>query len=158
MYYGAGLGFRYQLIENIVNSQQNQGQYYFQNQPQLQSVTGGQKVYVRCIESYVNTTVTASPLSSGNTIATPADIQNTYLVISVNGTEQLRRIPLGRMNPIIPNAGTYSPAVWEPLTFIDLWAIDWTKTYLQTAAAVSVTPMSFLFGVWYDYSIDYPQQ
>lgn len=145
---------RFQLVENIVNVQQANAQIYFQNQPLLQSITGGQRVYIRAIETYSTNALTKSPLTSGSNVASPTDIKNAVLVLSVLGTESLRMIPLSDLNRTWADAANYTPFVIQPFCLVDMWGIDWTKSYVITVAAAASVPFSYLFGVHYEYSTD----
>lgn len=147
-------GYRYQMVELIFTVQQAMADIYFQNQPQLQSVIGGQTVYIRAITTYSNNALTTSPLTSGSPVATPADIQNAVITLDVLGTESLRKIPLADLNRTWADPGAYTPFVIQPLLLKDMFGINWTKSYVTTPAALAATPISFLFGVWYEYSTD----
>ena len=139
---------------------QNQALFYFQSQPQLQSVSGGQRVFVRAIETYSTNALALSPLTAGNAVAAPAAIVNAVLTLSVLGTESLRQIPLAVLNRVWtdPAGGAaYTPFVIQPFFLLNMFGIDWTKSYVTTIGAAAGTPFSYLFGVYYEYSTD-PKQ
>ena len=84
-----------QLIELIIPAGYAANQFfYFQNQPQLQSVRGDRMVYIQAISVYNSNHLTASPLTAGNNVASPTDITNGVLTLNVAGTLLYQQIPL----------------------------------------------------------------
>jgi hypothetical protein len=149
-----------QLIEliipaTIVSNNQN---IFFQNQPQLQSISDDRKIFVQAIETYSSAHLSGSPLTSGNAVATPADIINGVLTINVFGTELLNMIPLADMVSLVSDTGatfTVRSDLKNPYMFRDLYQIDWTKTYVKIInAPAGVLPRSYLFKVHYCYDND----
>lgn len=129
----------------------NNARTYFQDQPQLQTYRGNQTVYIHAIETFCDTALTSSPLTSGSPTATPADIQNAVLVLTVKGTEQQQFVPLAVMNRIWADQASYSPYTWQPYLLDNVFETDWTKSYVTTMTSPAVVPFSYLFLVHYDY-------
>ncbi len=42
-----------------------------------------------------------------------------------------------------------------PFCLRNQWSIDWTKSYVQVITAPVNLPMTYIFGVHYDYEPDY---
>lgn len=140
---------QYQLIELQVNNALGAGQrLYFQDQAQLRSQTG-QNVFIAAVSTYSADLVPNSFLSA-NVTAPTTEIQNAAIVLNVAGREQEQLIPLVELLSI-QSPGTFQPNRWDLFLFNDLITVDWTKSYIQVAAATAATPFSFLFGIWYDY-------
>lgn len=148
-------GRRYQLIECIIDTQQANQQYLFKPQPLLQSITGAQRVYIRAIKAYCTNAAAKSPLTPGNTVASPADIQNAFLVLQVFGTERFRYVPLAEMNNTWTDTANYAPFQQNIFRLKNIWGVDWTQSYIKTGGAVSAVPLSFLFGIYFEYSDDH---
>lgn len=126
--------------------------FTFETQSQLQTIIGDQRVIIEAIEVYTDTAITHSPITSGNPVATAADIQNACLTLMFGTFEAISQMPLASLCRILPDQNTYSPAVVELALFRDMMKIDWTKskiTLLQAAPTTSA--FSYLFGVYYDY-------
>lgn len=141
---------QWQLVELQVTAALGAGQrLLFQDQAQLRSQTG-QNVYIAAMATYTRDAVPNSFLSSFATAPT-AEVMNAALVLNVDGREKEQLIPL--VNLIYVEApGTFQPFQRNLFYFNDLYAVDWTKSYVQVAAAtVTAPPWSFLFGVWYDW-------
>lgn len=148
---------KFQIVELQIPAQVtgNNQQTYFQNQPQLQSVLGDRRVYIKKIEVYTDETLIASPLSNGLTMATAADILNGVLVISIKGENAINMLPLSDLGNI--NAGAATTTPFRTFSFIlkNQWAVDWSKSYVQTILAPSTVPFTYVFGIHYDYEPDY---
>jgi hypothetical protein len=145
---------RFQLIQVVVNTQQANQDYAFQQQPLLQSVTGGQRVFVEAMEFYPSNGLAASPLSPTLAAATPADTANTVMTLSVLGTDRIKNMPLARMNPIWSNDTNYSPFVMYPFLLVNMWGIDWTQSKITTVVAAHAAAVTFSFGIHFCYSTD----
>lgn len=141
---------RYQLIETIIPAAglaQGQ-QLYFLDQPQLRT-QGDQLVIISGIEAFDVNTASAGP--SGTTVASEADFKNAYLVLNVAGTDELKYIPWVKLKSIQttdPAAAKSSAQLVFELN--DISKIDWTKSYIQAAGAITGN-RSFLLGVYYSY-------
>jgi hypothetical protein len=145
----------FQLVELVVNAVGINLQVYFQQQPQLQSTLGQQMVYIKAIETFSNAALPVSPITTGNAVATPADIVNTTLTIVESGTENKKMIPLAKLNLTFASAPAFVPFPSELLCFKNLYTVDWTKCYVtMVTASVTPLPFSYLFGVYYDYDND----
>lgn len=146
----------FQLVELVVQAVGINSQVYFQQQPQLQSTLGSQMVYIKAIETFSNTALTNSPITTANPVATPADMTNTTLTMVESGTENKKMIPLARLNRSFASATTFAPFPPPLLRFKNFYTVDWTKCYVtMVTASVTPTPFSYLFGVYYDYGPDY---
>lgn len=148
---------RAQLLELIIPNtivSANQ-KVYFQSQPQLQSIDGSQTVYIKKLETYSSSHMNGSPLTSGNTVASPAAIINGVLTLNVSGTEQLQYIPLGDMvNLQADTGGGFTVFNRFPYLFKGIYQIDWSKSYVQLIGIPAATPFSYIFKVSYDYLAD----
>jgi len=142
---------RSQMVEVIITATGNNQRTYFQDQPQLQSYRGNQTVYIKAVETFSNTTIVQSPLTSGSTTATPADIQNATLTLVNAGTELQQLVPLAVMNRIWADPGGYTPYTWQPYLLKDVFEVDWTKSYVTTLTAPAAQPFSYLFLFHYSY-------
>lgn len=141
---------RYQLIElQIVTALAANQQLYFQDQPQLRSQPD-QLVIVDAIEIYNRSAVANAPSLRQNVQA--ADLANCFLTLNIKGTDEMKTIPLSRLQPIQTSAGTF---MQEPLLLDQIANIDWTKSYVTATSTVAAN-QSFLFGVFYRYSPQYP--
>jgi hypothetical protein len=127
---------------------------YFQQQPQLQSITGSRTVYIKAIDVITNQALAFSPLTSGSPVASPADIQNGVLVLNIAGTLMFQNIPLALMNRVIQSPGAACPSVYDLFQLKNIWEVDWTKSYVTTVNAPTDNPFSYLFGIHYSYEPD----
>jgi hypothetical protein len=146
----------FQLVELIIPATVNGfNQFtYFQQQPQLQSTSGNQTVYVKGIDVLSNQALTTSPLTAGSPVAGPGDIANGVLVINIAGTLKFQNIPLALMNRVVQSPGIACPSVYDLFQLRNIWEIDWTKSYVTTVAPPAAPPFSYLFGVHYSYEPD----
>jgi len=127
---------------------------YFQQQPQLQSTTDNQTVYVKAIETFSIQALAVSPITTGNAVASEAAIQNAVLTLNIAGTLEFQSIPLAILNRIIQSPGAACPGVYDLFQLKNTFKVDWTKSYVQTLAAPVGAPFSYLFGVHYSYEPD----
>ena len=127
---------------------------YFQQQPQLQSTTGNQTVYIKAIDVIMNQALAFSPLTAGSPVAAPSDIANGVLVLNIAGTLKFQNIPLALMNRVIQSPGLACPGVFDLFQFKRMWEVDWTKSYVTTVSAPLAAPFSYLFGIHYSYEPD----
>jgi len=143
---------RYQLIElKVVDALSAGNQLFFEDQPQLRSQPG-QLVILDAMECYNRETSAVSPSGRQNVAA--ADLGKCFLVINIQGTDEMKYIPLNRLSPILFAGSSSIPSVTSPLLFDAVANIDWTKSYVLAQGAVAAA-QSFLFGVFYRYQ---PQQ
>lgn len=149
---------RFQLVElrvpaNITATNQ---QVNFDNQPQLQSISGGRQIFVEAIEAYNVNDVPLSPFTPGQPVASDADFVNGVLTLSVDASYNFQYIPLVTLHRTFSNqAGTQQPSVFDLFGVNSIWQVDWTKSYVTMVGAPSVlTAFSYLFGVYYRYSDD----
>jgi len=121
----------------------------------LQDVMGKEPVYIRSIDAYSSANLTGIIAQPGLAIASPADINNGLLTLSVEATLDYKQIPLSRMNPFIPDAANYSAAVQDPFLLADMSTIDWTQSYITTIiAAPTTTAFGYVLGIGYLYKSD----
>lgn len=147
---------KFELVELIVPAgvTGTNSQVYFQNQPQLQSISGDKRIYIKEIEVFTADTLVGSPLSNGNTMVTFTDILNAVLVCSIHGENAVNKIPLSKLcNVVAP--GSFTPNNYDPFCLRNTWRMDWTKSYVQLITAPVGLPKSYIFGVHYDYEPDY---
>lgn len=139
---------KYQLVELQVPATGAAGQrFYFQDQPQLRSQQG-QMVIIESIETFSDQAVPNSPLSN-NPGPTVAQLTSAFLVLNVRGYEDVQLVPLAAINRVYADTGAgFVPYVNDLFLLQDLYAVDWTKSYVQIAAAAG-TAFAFLFGVRY---------
>lgn len=142
---------RFELIELVIPITGANSQTFFTNQPQLQSVDGKQTVYIVAVQLYSDQALAVDPLTAANPVAGVADIINATITFVVSGTESIKRLPLANLNRILPDQTNYVPGQWDLFTFNDICTIDWSKSYVTNAAAVT-TQFAFLFGVHYLYA------
>lgn len=127
---------------------------YFQNQPQLQSVTGDQTVFILGLEAVSNLILTDSPLTPGNPVAAIGDLQNATLTLNVAGTLKYLMIPLILMHRAF-SYGINSAWVNDVFRLKNTYKVDWTKSYIQLInAPVTEPPYSYLLNVYYQYDED----
>lgn len=141
-----------QLIELVIGASivSSNAQIFFQNQPQLQSISNDKKVYITAIETLSSELINGSPLTSGNAAASPAAILNGTLSLNVMGTLSFNYIPLSLLVRTWTSAGT-TPHTWNLFRFKNLYQVDWTKSYVQCIGVPAATPFSYLFQVYYTY-------
>lgn len=129
---------------------------YFQQQPQLQSITGSRTVFIKAVETYSNQALSFSPITSGSPVASAADLQNAVLTLNIAGTLKFQMIPLANLNRIIQSPGQACPGVYDLFQLRNTWEVDWTKSYVTTVSGPTDAPFSYLFGVHYSYEPDGP--
>lgn len=120
----------------------------FLDQPTLRSDMDKDAV-IYSISVYSSGSVPTTP--SGNTNATFAQIQNTFLTLYITGAEQVRDISLIRFLDVRNEAAGYYYAS-ERQCFRAL-RIDWTESYVEfgTAGVVDTPQYSILFEFEYEW-------
>jgi len=148
---------RFQVVELQIPAgvTGNNQQTYFQNQPQLQSIAGDRRVYIKKVETFTNENLIGSPLSNGFAMATAADLINGVLVISIQGENSVNMIPMAKLSDTISNSGTTTPFNYDPFLLKNQYKVDWSKSYIQTITAPAVVPFTYVLGIHYDYEPDY---
>lgn len=148
---------REQIVELLIPATivGNNQQTYFQNQPQLQSVMGDRRVYIKSIEAYTDENLIGSPLSNGVAMATAADLLNGVLVLSIDGENQVNMIPLSSLSNVYSSAATTTPVNYSRFCLKNQYRVDWSKSYVQTIQAPVAVPFTYVFRVDYDYEPDY---
>lgn len=147
---------KFQIVELIIPATVTTGNQntYFQQQPQLQSTTGNQTIYIKAIETFSVQALTTSPVTASSPVASEANIANGVLVINVAGTLEFQMIPLAILNRIIQSPGAACPGVYDLFQCRNLFKVDWTKSYVTTVGVPIAPPFSYLFGVHYSYEPD----
>lgn len=145
---------RYQLVEvpilaTIVGTLQ---QIYFQQQPQLQTVTGDKIVYVDAIETFTADSLALSPFT-GAVVAGAAALANATLSLSIAGDYGFLNVPLVCLAKTLA-PGSFAQFQVQPFEFRNISKVDWTKSYISLAAAPVAPPFSYMFGVSYHFSDD----
>lgn len=148
---------REQIVELLIPATitGNNQQTYFQNQPQLQTVMGDRRVYVKSIEAYTDENLIGSPLSNGVAMATAADLANAVLVLSIDGENQVNMIPLTSLSNIYSSSATTTAVNYHRFILKNQYRVDWSKSYVQTIQAPVAVPFTYVFRVDYDYEPDY---
>lgn len=148
---------RFQLVELVIGAaiSGNNSDIYFQNQPQLQSISGGRQIFIEAIETYANTDLAVSPITSGNPVANAAAIANATLTLSVDTNLSFKQIPLVTLHRAqSETGGVTAPFTRQLFRLNEIWQVDWTKSYITCSAAPVGAPFSYLLGVHYRYSTD----
>ena len=140
---------RYELVELVIPANSTGTRFPYPDIPQLRDDTT-QDIVIMGLETF---SVDAMPLSpNGNPVATMADLQNSFLILYIDGEESMRQIPLVRMQPIWESLNTgLLQGVLKELDVENL-RVDWNKSYIQAAApyAAGANPQfSIMLGVWY---------
>lgn len=126
--------------------------FQFNTQQQLQTIIGDQRVIIEAMETYSDDSMTKSPLTNTNPVASAADIMNATLTLQFGTFQGISQFPLSSMVRIIPNQSSYTPGVFNLLMFREMYKIDWTKSYVTlTDTAPTATAFSYVFNVFYDY-------
>lgn len=127
---------------------------YFQQQPQLQSTSANQTVFVKALETFSVQALTTSPITTSSPVASEVNIANGVLVLNIAGTLKFQMIPLAILNRVIQSPGAACPGVYDLFQLRKTWEVDWTKSYVTTVAPPINPPFSYLFGVHYSYEPD----
>lgn len=126
--------------------------FAFEQQPQLQSISGDKQVYIKAMSVYTADEMVISPLSPQNGTMQSGDIPKALLILSVAGVLEFLQLPLVELHKF---QGTTAPSQFWPYAFRNLYQIDWTKSQVQFAVPpVTPVPFSVLFGIIYDYLPD----
>lgn len=126
--------------------------FAFEQQPQLQSISGDKQVYIKSMSVYTADELVISPLSPQNATMLSADIPKAALILSVAGVLEFLQLPLVELHKF---QGTTAPSQFWPYAFRNLYQIDWTKSQVQFVVPPSTpVPFSVLFGIVYDYFPD----
>jgi hypothetical protein len=142
---------RFELVELIIPAASTGTRFPYPDIPQLRDDTT-QDIIICGLETYP---LEALPLTAnGNTNATFAQLQNSFLVLYIDSEESVRQVPFIRLNPLrqADAAGTTFNNIDKLAT--EYLKVDWNKTYLQAAtpfgtALAPNTQFSILLGVWY---------
>jgi hypothetical protein len=148
----------FQLVELVIPASvtSNLQDTYFQQQPQLQSITGDKNIYIKAIEAYTAQDILSSPLTPGTTVASAADLANALITFREKGTDLKKQIPLVRLRNTFNGA---TPSNYHQWLFKDTYKIDWTQSRITTiltpgTGGTTAGPVSYLIGVHYSYDQD----
>jgi hypothetical protein len=131
---------KYELVELIIPANSTGTRYNFPDVPKLRYTA------MQAIETFTGDDF--SKTATGNTMVTVGDLQKSFLVLYVDGREDLYRIPLVSLHRV-QNSAT-NPFV-RALFQTSGQKVTWEKSYIQTSAAFTVTTQfSFLLGVYYE--------
>jgi hypothetical protein len=143
----------FQLVELPVLNTGTNFKVAFPSQPQLQSTLGQQLVYIRGVEVFSNSALSANPITTTNPVAAPGDITNATLTIVEQGTENKQFIPLARLNRTFAQGASIVPYPPPLFRFKELYTVDFTKCFVTIVAPPAAVPFSYLFGFYYDYGM-----
>ena len=120
---------RYELVELVIPANSTGTRFPYPDIPQLRDDTT-QDIVIMGLETF---SVDAMPLSpNGNPVATMADLQNSFLILYIDGEESMRQIPLVRMQPIWESLNTgLLQGVLKELDVENL-RVDWNKSYINS--------------------------
>lgn len=142
---------RFQLVELVipVTVTGNNQETYFNNQPQLQSISGDRRIFIKALSTYSQDTLSSSPMTTASPVATAFDLRNGVLVLSVNGEYSFNMIPLTDL--CRTQTQSFTPSNQDMYLIDDIFRVDWTKSYIRTIVAPPIVPFSYILGVVYDY-------
>jgi len=129
--------------------------FNFLFQQQLQTVMGDQRVIIEAMETYSDSAIKFSPLTTSNPVATSDDILNAVLTLQFGTFQGISQLPLASLSRMIPYANAAAqttPGVYQLMLFREMSKVDWTKSYITLVAdAPTATEFSYLFNICYDY-------
>ena len=131
---------KFELVELIIPANSTGNRFNFPDLPKLRYTA------LQGIETYTSSDFPST--ASANTMVTVGDLQKSFLVLYIDGREDLYRIPLVSLHRIQNSAN--NPFV-RALFATTGQKVTWEKSYITTSAAFTVTAQfSFLFGVYYE--------
>lgn len=131
---------KYELVELIIPANSTGNRFNFPDLPKLR-YTAMQGVETFTGDDFPKT-------ASGNTMVTVGDLQKSFLVLYIDGREDLYRIPLVSLHRTQNSAN--NPFV-RALFQTSGQKVTWEKSYITTSGAFTVTAQfSFLLGVYYE--------
>jgi hypothetical protein len=111
----------------------------------------GDTVWIYAIEALSSDFIVASPLTSGQRVASPADIINATVSISAQNDMIYDNLPMANLVRLNSNLGSTAHAK-DLFRCRKVSEIDWTKSFITTLTApVPVGPFSYLFNFYYGY-------
>lgn len=126
--------------------------FNFEQQQQLQTIFGDQRVVVEAIETYTVAAIAKSPVNTNLPVATAADLANATLTLQFGTFQGVWQMPLVSLNRVLPDQSNYAPGVIDLMLFREMVRVDWTKSFVQLVdTAPTATPFAYLFNVYYDY-------
>ena len=133
---------KYELVELIIPAASTGNRYNFPDLPKLRYTA------LSAIESFTADDFPAT--ATGNALVSITNFQRSFLVLYIDGREDLYRIPLVSLHRTQNSAN--NPFV-RALFQTSGQKVTWEKSYVQTSQAFSPAPntqFSFLFGVYYE--------
>lgn len=120
--------------------------FNFFDQPQLRT-DQTMDIIIQGIESWDITDIPLSP--NNNPVITKVNLQNSYLVLYIDGEESVLRLPLIALHRVNNFADPFTQTDNNPFNFDNIM-VDWTKSYIFTPTAyVGGILFSILLGVHY---------
>jgi hypothetical protein len=131
----------FELIELPIGVNQGVGRVMFSDIPQLRNTA------LRALETWNVSNVGKSP--NGLAVITAENAANVYIGLFINGKDTIVRMPLVSLNRMYVNPSAYGAATAHLQEFEDLQGVDWSKSYVQFAAAPAATAFAIIIGVYY---------
>jgi hypothetical protein len=140
---------RYELVELIIPVGSTNTRFPYPDIPQLRDDTT-QDIIICGLETF---SVEVMPLSAnGNAVASFAQLENSFLVLYIDGEESVRQVPFVRLNPMRQAASAGTTFNVYGTLWTEYLKVDWNKSYVQAAAPYGsplATQFSIMLGVWY---------
>ena len=136
---------KFELVELIIPANSTGNRYNFPDLPKLR-YTAMQAIEAYDVNDFPGTG--AGKSATGNALVTAADFSKSFLVLFIDGREDLYRIPLISLHR---TQNSNNDSFVRALFATAGQKVTWEKSYIQTSAAfTTTTQFSFLFGVYYE--------
>jgi hypothetical protein len=140
---------RHELVELVIPANSTGTRFPYPDIPQLRDDTTQDIV----IMGLYTASVDWMPLSpNGNPVATMAQLQNSFLVLYIDGEESMRQIPLPLLQPLWQSLATGNMQGLQDILDVENLRVDWNKSYIQAAAPYgggANAQFSIMLGVFY---------
>lgn len=140
---------RYELVELPIPAASTGTRFPYPDIPQLRDDTT-QDIVIMGLETF---SIDSMPLSAnGNTVATLAQLLNSFLTLYIEGEESMRQMPFVRLQPVWQSLATGNLQGLQTELAVENIRVDWNKSYVQAAAPFNggANPaFSIMLGVWY---------
>ena len=131
---------KFELVELVINAGTSGSRFNFPDQPKLRYVK------LNAIESYDVNDLTVS--STGNALVSAANFKLSYLVLYINGGENVNRIPLISLHRT--QSGSSPDPFVMGLSQFQGQQVTWEKSYILTGNSITAaSTFSFLLGIYY---------
>lgn len=128
----------YELISIVVNVDQNGGQYYFPDQPNLRDV------HLETISAYTSENNTVSP--DGIATYDAGSASQAYLVLNIGEREDIK-IPVSTLLNVTGSSNNYNINGYLPFAG---QKVHWSKSYVKFPGGLTVTTQfAMCFGIYY---------